>query len=116
MPVYIRRAYESMGKDGYRVLVDRMWPRGISKEALKADEWLKQVAPSDTLRKAFHRGDRSWNDFRREYLAELKAHREILRPLAQRASRETVTLLFSAKNEQHNNAVVLQQYLRMLKR
>ncbi|SFR53456.1 Uncharacterized conserved protein YeaO, DUF488 family [Marinobacter daqiaonensis] len=115
MTVETKRAYEEPSKsDGYRVLVDRMWPRGVAKDELKADEWLKDVAPSDELRKDFHAGDLSWDEFRRAYLMELKEHRETLRPLAKRADSSTVTLLFSSKDEEHNNAVVLRQYLQML--
>ena len=71
--------------------------------------------PSGELRKAFHAGDLTWNDFRRRYLGELRSHRETLRPLARRASRQKVTLLYSAKDPKHNNVVVLGQYLAMLK-
>lgn len=114
MSIELKRAFDEPGNDGYRVLVDRIWPRGVSREALRADEWLKDVAPASALRKDFHAGKLSWDEFRRSYLAELKDHRDTLRPLAERATRETVTLLFSAKDEQHNNAVVLRQYLNML--
>ncbi|MFW5825676.1 MAG: DUF488 domain-containing protein, partial [Marinobacter sp.] len=93
MPVLLKRAYEEpSADDGYRVLVDRIWPRGISREDLKADDWLRQVAPSPQLRKGFHSGELSWDEFRRGYLTELKDCRDILRPLAERASRDTVTL------------------------
>ncbi|WP_328185863.1 DUF488 domain-containing protein [Marinobacter sp. OP 3.4] len=114
MSVQLKRAYDPLGNDGYRVLVDRLWPRGIPKEELQADEWLREVAPSDDLRKDFHKGRLSWGEFRRGYLGELKQQRDRLRPLAERASRETVTLLFSAKDRERNNAVVLRQYLAML--
>lgn len=114
MSIELKRVFDEPGNDGYRVLVDRIWPRGVSKEALRADEWLKDVAPTSELRKDFHAGKLSWDEFRRSYLAELKDHRDSLRPLAERATRGTVTLLFSAKDEQHNNAVVLRQYLNML--
>ncbi|MGM0570986.1 DUF488 domain-containing protein [Marinobacter sp.] len=114
MAIRLERVYDESGSKGYRVLVDRVWPRGISKEALAADEWLKDVAPSTQLRKDFHAGELSWDEFRRGYLAELKDHRDTLRPLAERANRETVTLLYSAKDDEHNNAVVLKQYLNML--
>ncbi|MDN3522585.1 DUF488 family protein [Halomonas ramblicola] len=101
-------------EDGYRVLVDRLWPRGLAKAEARIDAWPKEAAPSDELRKAFHAGELGWGEFRRRYLAELKAHRETLRPLAERAAREPVTLVFASKDERHNNAVVLGQYLRML--
>ncbi|SET16520.1 MULTISPECIES: DUF488 domain-containing protein [Marinobacter] len=114
MAIRLERVYDESGSGDYRVLVDRIWPRGISKESLAADEWLREIAPSSKLRKAFHSGDVSWDEFRRSYLTELKDHRDTLRPLAERASRESVTLLYSAKDDEHNNAVVLKQYLSML--
>ncbi|MGQ4877672.1 DUF488 domain-containing protein [Billgrantia sp. LNSP4103-1] len=116
MSITLKRAYASPEtKDGYRVLVDRLWPRGIAKEDARIDSWPKEIAPSEELRKAFHDGELGWGDFRRRYLAELKAHRATLRELAERARRGSVTLVFSSKNERRNNAVVLKQYLEMLK-
>mgnify|MGYP001136446334 CR=1 FL=1 len=115
MPVRMKRAYDSPSSDdGYRVLVDRLWPRGISKADAKLDNWLKSIAPSDELRKWFHRDPSRWGEFRRRYLSELKEHREILRPLAQRANKERVTLVYSSNDSERNNAVVLKQYLKML--
>ncbi len=96
------------------MLVDRLWPRGVAKADARIDAWPKEVAPSDALRKAFHAGELGWGEFRRRYLGELRPHRETLRPLAERAARERVTLVFAAKDERHNNAVVLAQYLAML--
>jgi uncharacterized protein YeaO (DUF488 family) len=116
MPIALKRIYDKpASKDGYRVLVDRLWPRGISKDEARLDEWMKEVAPSDQLRKWFHSYRSRWNEFRRRYLSELKSHREKLRRLARRADSQRVTLLFSATDEKHNNAVVLSQYLKMLK-
>jgi uncharacterized protein YeaO (DUF488 family) len=116
MPIALKRVYDKpASKDGYRVLVDRLWPRGISKDEARLDEWMKEVAPSDQLRKWFHSDRSCWNEFRRRYLSELKSHREKLRRLARRADSQRVTLLFSATDEKHNNAVVLSQYLKMLK-
>lgn len=115
MPIALKRAYEKPAStDGYRVLVDRLWPRGIARDQAEIDEWIKEAAPSDSLRRSFHKGEIEWDDFRRSYLAELKRHRDRLRPLAGRARRGRVTLVFSAKNEERNNAVVLKQYLKML--
>jgi len=115
MTITLKRAYdEPDSRDGYRVLVDRFWPRGLSKEEADLDEWRRNVAPSDALRQAFHAGDMAWGEFRRKYLAELKQHRESLRPLAERGEGETVTLVFGARDQEHNNAVVLKQYLEML--
>lgn len=111
----LKRIYESPSpRDGYRVLVDRLWPRGVSKAAAHCDAWLKEIAPSDDLRHFFGHDPARWSTFRRRYLAELRSHREELRPLAARARRSRVTLLYAAHDEQHNNAVVLAQYLKML--
>ncbi len=115
MPIKIKRIYEPPApQDGYRVLVDRLWPRGLSKEQAKIEEWLKEAAPSDWLRKSFHSGGLSWNDFERNYLLELERYGEILKPLADRSRKEQVTLLFSSKNEEKNNASVLKKYLMKL--
>ncbi len=116
MNIELKRAYDSpQSKDGYRVLVDGIWPRGVSKEEAKIDEWRKEVAPSSELRKAFHNSSLDWSGFRRRYLKELTSYRESLRDLAQRARKERVTLVFASKEERRNNAEVLRQYLNMLK-
>lgn len=97
--------------DGYRVPVDRLWPRGISKREARLDAWMKDIAPSDGLRKWFnHRRDR-WEKFRLAYLEELQAHREQLDALQAMAQEGDVTLLFAAKDETHNNAVVVREWL-----
>lgn len=117
MSITLKRAYESpSSRDGYRVLVDRLWPRGVSKEDARIDAWPKEVAPSDELRRAYHDGQLGWGEFRRRYLAELKSQRDTLRDIARRAGKGSVTLVFSSKDERHNNAVVLKQYLQMLRR
>ncbi|MDD3620130.1 MAG: DUF488 domain-containing protein [Desulfobulbaceae bacterium] len=115
MVIKLKRAYEKPSPDdGYRVLVDRLWPRGLAKADARLDDWMKSVAPSDELRRWFHEDASRWEEFRTRYLAELEKHREALRPLAKRAGKELVTLVYSARDEQHNNAVVLEQYLRKL--
>lgn len=115
MSIILKRAYEKPDlNDGYRVLVDRLWPRGLSRDDAALDEWMKEVSPSPELRKSFHEGRLNWDTFRKGYLSELKNHRERLRPLAQRAEKEHVTLVYSASNTDRNNAVVLKQYLKML--
>jgi len=97
------------GDDGVRVLVDRLWPRGVSKEDAAVDHWMRDLAPSSELRRWFgHRVDR-WDEFRRRYFAELDARAAALEPL--RALRGRVTLLFAARDERHNNAVALKEYL-----
>jgi uncharacterized protein YeaO (DUF488 family) len=115
MSISLKRAYEAPSPDdGYRVLVDKLWPRGVSKENAKLDEWKKDIAPSDDLRKQFHDGTLSWGDFRNQYLSELKEYREELRELAGHAAEEKVTLVFGSKDLERNNAVVVKQYLEML--
>ncbi len=115
MPVSIKRVYEqSTPGDGYRVLVDRIWPRGLSKNEIVIDEWMKEVAPSDRLRKSFHSGELTRGEFRKRYLSELKSHRNELRRLVQISKKGQITLVFSAHNREHNNAVVLMHYLKML--
>lgn len=115
MAISLKRTYDTASDgDGYRVLVDKLWPRGVSKQQARVDEWIKDIAPSDELRKTFHDEEIDWDEFRRRYLSELKEHREALRELAGRARKEHVTLLFASKDEEHNNAVVLKQYLGML--
>jgi uncharacterized protein YeaO (DUF488 family) len=114
-PVTVKRVYEPPARsDGTRVLVDRLWPRGLSKDRAAVDKWLRDLAPSDTLRKWFHARPESWLVFRKRYLKELArpestpALDELYR-LANR--RKKLTLLFASKNEQHNNAVVLKDLL-----
>lgn len=106
----IKRVYaQAEQSDGVRVLVDRLWPRGISKEKARIDEWLKDIAPSGALRKWFnHRTDR-WKDFQKRYCVELDApdKKEMLRRLRAMSRNTTVTLLFGAKDERHNNATVV---------
>lgn len=115
MSIQLKRAFDKpQPTDGHRVLVDRLWPRGVSKEALKLDQWLKDIAPSHELRQAFHQGELSWGEFRRVYLASLKAHRDSLRELARHSRQEPVTLIYSAKDSARNNARVVAQYLKML--
>ena len=115
MRIRLKRVYDEPHRDdGHRVLVDRMWPRGLSKEKAAVDTWMKEIAPSAGLRKWFgHRSER-WEDFRTAYLKELEAHRETLNRLAKQARAGTITLVFAAKNEEHNNAVVIRERLRRL--
>lgn len=110
--ILIKRAYEKPDiDDGTRILVDRLWPRGIKKEALKLDYWLKDVAPSDGLRKWFGHDPKKWSEFCRRYSKELDQHPEALKPIQQSAGKGTVTLIYSAKDEEHNNAAALKGYL-----
>jgi uncharacterized protein YeaO (DUF488 family) len=110
-----KRIYEPAAKnDGVRVLVDRIWPRGMSKEDGRVDIWLKAIAPSDDLRKWFGHDPDKWDEFKRRYTDELEPWRDVLVPIFQYLEKDhgTVTLLFAAKDEEHNNAVVLRDYLK----
>jgi uncharacterized protein YeaO (DUF488 family) len=98
--------------DGYRILVDRLWPRGVSKEKAKIDLWLKEIAPSDNLRKWFSHDPEKWEGFKSKYGKELDTKPELLRTIKQlEKEKKTITLLYSAKDELHNNAVVLKEKL-----
>ncbi len=112
--ITIKRVYEPASKaDGFRILVDRLWPRGLTKERAKVDLWLKEVAPSDALRKWFGHDADKWKQFEKKYLAELKGKKQLLREL-KRSEREhgTVTLLYGRNDPVQNQAVIL---LRVLK-
>jgi uncharacterized protein YeaO (DUF488 family) len=110
--IKLKRAYEPPEKsDGLRVLVDRLWPRGVSKTAARIDLWLKETAPSDALRKWFGHDPSKWNEFRSRYVRELANSSEAVGQLKQFVSKGTVTLVYGAKDERHNNAVALKEYL-----
>ena len=110
--IRIKRAYEPSARgDGRRLLVERLWPRGMRKEALLLDAWVKEVAPSTELRKWFsHRVER-WAEFQRRYRRELSAHRDAWSPILEASKRGPVTLVYSAHDPEHNAAVVLRDYL-----
>lgn len=104
----VKRVYEpAVRSDGYRILVDRLWPRGLSKERAAIDEWMKDVAPSAQLRRWFGHDPEKWAEFQRRYRRELRARVDLVRDIAERASRGTVTLVYGARDEAHNDAVVL---------
>jgi uncharacterized protein YeaO (DUF488 family) len=110
--IRIKRVYDPPETgDGVRFLVERLWPRGVKKENLPIDGWLKDVAPSTDLRRWFAHDPAKWNEFRRRYVAELAGSPEALRPIRQAARRGNVTLLYSAHDTEHNSAVVLKGYL-----
>lgn len=112
MKLRIKRAYEpAVPEDGERFLVDRLWPRGVKKEALVLTEWLKEVAPSDALRRWFGHDPERWEAFRRRYRKELKSQRAVLQSLRNALKRGPVTLVYSAHDEAHNQAVVLREFL-----
>ncbi|MGH8455754.1 MAG: DUF488 domain-containing protein [Stenotrophobium sp.] len=113
MTVKLKRAYEPPEPgDGFRILVDRLWPRGVSKDAAKIGLWLKDIAPSAELRKWFGHEPEKWPEFRRRYFGELEQHAAELAQLKAQARKGTVTLVFAAKDEAHNNAVALSEYLK----
>jgi uncharacterized protein YeaO (DUF488 family) len=103
---------EKSPEDGLRVLVDRLWPRGLSKQKAGVDLWLKEVAPSHELRKWFGHEPAKWNDFQVRYRKEIAEQAKSLALLKQKCKEGTVTLLFAAHDEEHNNAVVLENVLR----
>jgi uncharacterized protein YeaO (DUF488 family) len=112
MNIRIKRVYEEPdGGDGKRILVDRLWPRGLTKEKAKVDLWLKDVAPSTELRKWFSHDAAKWEEFETRYNEELKKNKEQLSLLKQEAAKGTITLVYGARDEQHNEAVVLQRLL-----
>lgn len=111
--IRIKRIYlKPQAEDGQRFLVDRLWPRGIKKDEARLAGWLREVAPSPGLRKWFGHDPKKWKGFQRRYERELMARTEALALLRKAAKRGTVTLLFAAKDADHNNAVALQHYLK----
>ena len=110
--VRLKRAYEPKApSDGTRILIDRLWPRGVSKAAAAIDRWVKEIAPSTTLRKWFGHDPARWPEFRRRYAAELREHADELASLRNQARRGPITLIYSAHDEAHNDAVVLRSIL-----
>jgi uncharacterized protein YeaO (DUF488 family) len=111
--VRLKRAYEpASANDGYRVLIDRLWPRGVPKKQAKLDEWAKELAPSSQLREWFGHEPSRFPEFRRRYIDELRADAPRLKELRRRARMSTLTLVYSAHDSEHNDAVVLAEGLR----
>lgn len=112
--IRIKRAYEpSSEDDGFRILVDKLWPRGVSKEKANLDLWMKEIAPSDDLRKWFSHDPEKWNKFENRYKDELKDKKEFINKIKEiEKDKGKVTLIYSAKDEEHNNAVVLEDVLK----
>ena len=107
-----KRAYDAPGPDdGLRILVDRLWPRGIKKEDLLIDEWLRDISPSPELRQWFAHEPAKWNDFVKRYFKELDQNKMLWQALLAKARHHRVTLLYGAKDTEHNNAVALKEYL-----
>lgn len=111
--IQIKRIYEEPSdEDGYRVLVDRLWPRGVSKEQAQLDEWLKEIAPSTELRKWFDHDTNKFDEFAERYKGELADRKEGVHHLLETAAEQHVTLLYAAKDENHNHALVLKNFLK----
>lgn len=110
--IAIKRIYDPPApEDGFRVLVDRLWPRGIPKEKAEVDQWAKEIAPSTELRKWFHREPGRWSEFRKRYLAELEGRPDLLSELVNACGDRPLTLLYAAKNTEQNHAMVLREVL-----
>ena len=112
MSVKSKRVYDAAEPgEGYRVLIDRMWPRGVSRERAQLDEWARELAPSSELRKWFHHDPERFDGFRSRYREELRERRPLLEELRRRARDGPVTLLYAARDREHNDAVVLEELL-----
>lgn len=112
MEIKLKRVYEKSAKaDGKRILVDRLWPRGLSRDDANIDMWLKEIAPSEGLRKWFHHDAEKWKEFKKRYLLELKTKKEAIQVLKNELEAGPVTLVYGAKDEEHNQALVLKEFL-----
>lgn len=117
MPILLKRAYEKPSRsDGCRILVERLWPRGLSKEAAKIDLWAKEAAPSTELRRWFDHDREKWTEFKRRYFAELRARADAMEPVLERVRAGQVTFVFASKEQRFNNAVALEEYVGRRKR
>ena len=111
--IRLKRAYEEPAeRDGLRILVERLWPRGLSKERAAVDLWVKEVAPSPELRKWYGHDPVKWDEFKKRYWAELEANEDAVADLRRRIREEPVTFVYAARDEQRNSAAVLEEYLR----
>ena len=112
MKIQLKRAYDPVAAtDGVRILVDRIWPRGVTKASARIDTWLKEIAPSTQLRKWFGHDPKKWNEFRKRYRSELKEKSDAIAFIRRQARERTVTLVYSARDREHNQAVVLKEVL-----
>lgn len=112
MNIRIKRAYEKAAReDGFRVLVDRLWPRGVKKEKARIGLWIKEAAPSNDLRKWFNHEPAKWDEFKRRYFLELAEKGQTLKPIQEQVQKRAVTLVYGAKDERYNNAVALREFL-----
>jgi len=112
MPISLKRAYEKPSpNDGKRILVERLWPRGLKKDEAKIDQWLREVSPSTELRKWFGHDSAKWTEFKERYREELDKKHDIISKLAKECREKKVTFVFAAKEQQYNNAVALKEYI-----
>jgi uncharacterized protein YeaO (DUF488 family) len=110
--IKLKRIYEApTADDGVRILVERLWPRGISKEKAQVDEWMKELAPSPELRKWFQHDPAKWQEFQNRYRKELDGNKEMVKEFKRRARGKTVTFVYAARDEEHNSAVLLKKYI-----
>jgi uncharacterized protein YeaO (DUF488 family) len=112
LAIKVERIYNNpRGNSTFRILVDRLWPRGLSKEKVKVDLWPKDIAPSNSLRRWFSHDERKWDEFKDRYFKELEKNDELVSTIIDRAKEEPITLLYGAKEEKFNNAMALKEYL-----
>ena len=112
MPILLKRAYEKpCAEDGKRILVERLWPRGLKKENAKVDEWIRKVAPSAELRKWYNHDAPKWVEFKKRYWAELDKNKDLVLKLSEESERRKVTFLFGSKEEKLNSATALKEYV-----
>jgi uncharacterized protein YeaO (DUF488 family) len=112
LAIRIKRAYDALSPDdGVRILVDRLWPRGLTKEKLQITAWMKEISPSNALRQSFHHDVPNWDAFRAAYFVELDSNSQIVLSLLDYARSDTLTLVYGARDTEHNNAAVLKEYL-----
>ena len=110
--IKIKRVYDKVDEgDGDRILVDRLWPRGLTKSEAQISDWQKTIAPSEKLRKWYAHDVEKWDDFKLLYFAELSKKTDLLRPIMEKVSAGAVTFVFAAKDTEHNNAVALKEYI-----
>ncbi len=109
--IRIERIYNASKSGGFRILVDRLWPRGLRKDEVKVDLWMKEIGPSNELRKWFGHDPNKWNEFRKKFFQELDQKKELVDQIITMARKGDVILLYGAKDEEHNNAVALKEYL-----
>ncbi|WP_054029309.1 DUF488 domain-containing protein [Desulfatitalea tepidiphila] len=115
MDIYVKRVYDrAASEDGFRILVDRLWPRGLSKTTAKIDLWLKSLAPSNDLRKWYQHDSEKWPEFKQRYFAELDSNEDSVNEIIGHLKKGRVCLLYSSKESQYNNAVALKDYLNNL--